>query len=156
MRVYCSRPLSIFLARTYRSPRVLALFQSRGWDSTTLTYSAIAASTLPSFRPFSAAFNAASRSNGGTLTTLNQWYQAGCRVGTCAGVERSSQTEPPRRDGRPSHTLYVGQTRILGQRRGAPASIDPSSLLPRLTRRRWQMRGDRRQSRPAAPSATTE
>ena len=80
MRVYCSTPLSIFLARTYRSPSALALFQSRGWCSTTLTYSAIAASTLPSFRAFSAAFNAASRSNGGTVTALSQCYQTASSV----------------------------------------------------------------------------
>ena len=42
MRVYCSTPLSICLARTYRSPSALALFQSRGCASTTLTYSAMA------------------------------------------------------------------------------------------------------------------
>jgi hypothetical protein len=71
---------SIFLERTYKSPREFALFQSRGWAPTTLTYSAIAASTLPSFKAFSAAFSAASRSNGGTMRALNQWYQTGSLV----------------------------------------------------------------------------
>src|SRR5688500_8755308 len=66
MRVYCCTPFSICLTRTYQSPSALALFQSRGWDSTTLTYSAMAASTFPNLMAFSAFFNAVSRSNGGT------------------------------------------------------------------------------------------
>src|SRR5215218_9031575 len=116
MRVYCRTPLSTCLARTYKSPSALALFQSRGCDSTTLTYSRMAASTLPSFKAFSAAFNAASRSNGGTLKALSQSYQTGSQVGMNAGAAVNSQIVQPPKGDRRSRTPYVGRTHNGGQR----------------------------------------
>src|SRR5436190_13184635 len=62
--MYCSTALSVWFDLTYRSPSVLAVFQSAGWSSTTRRYSAMAASILPVRRSFSALRSAAARSMG--------------------------------------------------------------------------------------------